>query len=139
MRKDEAEKDAAGESTIPKASAAASASGSGGGASGSGSSAGGGGGDSQFGVYHEHIHDRFFSMWDQPTSIARTANFVTGLRIRIASDGTISSAKVVHSSGNVVMDESVQAAAQRVLKVNSPPAAILSGGAYEVTINFELE
>ena len=138
-KNDEAKKDAAGESTIPKATAVASAAGASGGASGTGSSAGGGGGESQFGIYHEQIHDRFFSVWDQPTSIAKTANFVTGLRIRIASDGTISSAKVVRSSGNVVMDESVQAAAQRVLKINPPPAALISGGAYEVTINFELE
>jgi hypothetical protein len=30
-------------------------------------------------------------------------------------------------------------AARRVLKVNPPPAGLLSGGAYQVTINFQLE
>ena len=78
-------------------------------------------------------------MWDQPTSITGTANFTTGLRIKIESDGRISDFQVVRSSGNVVMDESVMAAARRVLKVNAPPASLLSGGAYTVTINFELE
>ena len=112
---------------------------SGGAASGSASGAAGGNGDSLFGLFHEHIHDRFFSVWDQPTSIAGTANFVTGLRIKIESDGRISDFKVVRSSGNVIMDESVMAAARRVLKVNPPPAGLLSGGAYQVTINFELE
>lgn len=91
------------------------------------------------GAYHSHLHDRFFSMWDQPTSISGTANFVTGLRIKIESDGRISDFRVVRSSGNVVMDESVLAAARRVLKVNAPPAGMLSSGSYQVTINFELE
>ncbi len=91
------------------------------------------------GAFHEHIHDRFFSVWDQPTSIASSARFVTGLRIRIEADGRISDFKIVRSSGNVVMDESVLAAARRVLKVNAPPSGLLSGGAYQVTINFELE
>lgn len=100
---------------------------------------GGGGGAAEFGTYHDHIHDRFFSLWDQPTSIASTAKFVTGLRIRIEADGRISSYKVVRSSGNVVMDESVLSAAARVIKIDGPPRALLSGGAYEVTINFELE
>lgn len=78
-------------------------------------------------------------MWDQPTSIAGAANFVTGLRIKIESDGRISDVRVVHSSGNVIMDDSVMSAARRVLKVNAPPAQLLSGGSYQVTINFELE
>jgi TonB family protein len=104
-----------------------------------GSASGGGGGTAEIGTYHDHIHDRFFSVWDQPTSIANTANFVTGLRIRIESDGRISDFKVVRSSGNVVMDESVLAAARRVLKVDALPKGLGSGGAYEVTINFELE
>lgn len=78
-------------------------------------------------------------MWDQPTSIAASAHFVTGLRIKIEPDGRVSDFKVVRSSGNVVMDESVLAAARRVLKVNAPPSSLLSGGAYQVTINFELE
>lgn len=64
---------------------------------------------------------------------------MTGLRIRIEADGRISSYKVVRSSGNVVMDESVLSAAARVIKIDGPPRALLSGGAYEVTINFELE
>ena len=104
-----------------------------------GGTGGGGGGTADFGSYHDHIHDRFFSLWDQPTSIASTAKYVAGLRIRIEPDGRISSYKIVRSSGNVIMDESVLAAAARVLKIDTPPKALLSGGAYEVTINFELE
>ncbi len=117
----------------------AEATGAPGGAGGAGGSGPGGPGSAEAGTYHGLIHDRFFSMWDQPTSIASTANFTTGLRIRIESDGRISDFKVVRSSGNVVMDESVLAAARRVAKIDPPPRGLLSGGAYEVTINFELE
>jgi TonB family protein len=125
------------ESSVPKAEAVGTKTGGSAGAASGG--AVGGSGDNLFGVFHEHIHDCFFSVWDQPTSIAGTANFVTGLRIKIESDGRISDFTVVRSSGNVVMDESVMAAARRVLKVDPPPAGLLSGGAYQVTINFELE
>ena len=87
-------------------------------------------------AFAEHIHDRFFSVWDQPTSIASGS---TGLSIKIESDGRISDFKLVSSLSNRVLDESVMAAARRVLKVNPPPAGLLSGGAYQVTINFEVE
>lgn len=71
--------------------------------------------------------------------MAGTAKFVTALRIRIEADGRISSYKIVRSSGNVLMDESVLSAASKVTKIESPPRELLSGGSYEVTINFELE
>jgi TonB family protein len=94
---------------------------------------------SDFGWYHELIHDRFFGVWDQPTSIVGSANFTTTLRITIAADGRISNFRVVRSSGNVVMDESVLAAARRVLKIDAPPKNLVTGGSYEVNINFELQ
>jgi TonB family protein len=101
---------------------------------------GGGGDSSQFGWYHELIHDRFYSQWDQPTSIFDSSkSFVCTLQIRIDNDGKISDVKVVRSSGNVVMDESVMSAAQRVLKIDPLPAGLGSGGAYTVNINFELQ
>lgn len=120
------------------ATAAGASGGAGGGGGGTGTGAGGGG-SAEFGTYHSHIHDRFFSLWDQPTSIVSAAKFTTGLKIRIEADGRISSYKIVRPSGNVIMDESVLAAAAKVGRIDSPPKALLSGGAYEVTINFELE
>jgi TonB family protein len=102
-------------------------------------SASGGGGTSDFGWYHEMIHDRFFGLWDQPTSIVGSANFIATLRITIGADGRISDFRIIKSSGNVVMDESVLAAARRVLKVDAPPKSLAPGGAYSVNINFELE
>ena len=108
-----------------------------GGAAGQG---GGGGGSSEFGWYHTLIHDRFYSQWDQPTSIFDSSkSFVCTLQIRIEPNGKIAGVKVVRSSGNVIMDDSVMAAANRVLQIDPPPAALAGGGPYTVNINFELQ
>lgn len=100
---------------------------------------GGSSGTSNFGWYHEMIHDRFFGVWDQPTSIVGSAKFTTTLKITIAADGSVSGFSVLRSSGNVVMDESVMAAARRVGRIDAPPKDLLKGGSYTVNINFELD
>jgi TonB family protein len=108
--------------------------------SGAAGQGGGGGGSSEFGWYHSLIHDRFYSQWDQPTSIFDSSkSFVCTLQIRIEPNGKIAGVKVVRSSGNVIMDDSVMAAANRVLQIDPPPAALAAGGAYTVNINFELQ
>ena len=85
------------------------------------------------------IHDRFFGVWDQPTSIVGSAKFTTTLKITIAADGRISNFSILRSSGNVVMDESVLAAARRVGRIDAPPKDLAKGGSYTVNINFELD
>lgn len=86
------------------------------------------------------IHDRFYSQWEQPTSIFDSSHsFVATLQIRIEKDGHIAEVKIVKSSGNVVMDESVMAAAKRVLQIDPLPAGLGGGNAYTVNINFELQ
>lgn len=85
------------------------------------------------------LKDRFHAQWDQPTSIYEANNaFITTVSIRIEPDGTISRATVVRSSGNAVMDQSVQVALNRVKKVPPVPKE-MAKGAYEIRINFELE
>src|SRR5207253_6819580 len=106
---------------------------------GNGSGSGALNGSSDFGWYHELIHDRFHSQWDQPTSIySAETKFAATLKIRIERDGTISNASIVKSSGNPVMDESVLSAAARVKKIDPLPQG-LSTSAYEININFELD
>jgi TonB family protein len=85
------------------------------------------------------IHDRFYSQWQQPTSVVSSdQKFVTTVAIRIQKDGSISTVSLANSSGNVIMDESVMAAAQRVTQIDPLPAG-LGGDYYDVKINFELE
>jgi TonB family protein len=86
------------------------------------------------------IHDRFYSQWDQPTTIFESSSkFTCTVQIRIERDGTISSAKVISGSGNVVMDQSVEAALKRVRKIDPIPSGLGGSGAYTVNINFELD
>ena len=84
------------------------------------------------------LHDRFFSEWDQPTtSVPAGAKLATVVSLRIEKDGRVSSFKIVRSSGNILIDESVSAAAARVSQVDPLPPG-LTAVPYEVRINFEL-
>lgn len=93
------------------------------------------------GAYHELIHDRFYSQWEQPTTIPteHKHDFVSTLQIIIQADGTISHFTLVKPSGNPVMDSSVLAAAGKVLKITPLPHGVGDSGNYVVNINFELE
>jgi len=101
--------------------------------------AGGAGSQSQFGSYGSILHDRFYSEWVQPTSIATVGakNSVLA-KLRIEKDGRVSSFEVVRPSGNNELDESVKALANRVSRVEPLPDGLGKGDHYDVKINFEL-
>jgi TonB family protein len=61
------------------------------------------------------------------------------VKIRILKDGTISSAEIVRSSGNPIMDTSVLAALKRVSRIDPLPGGLGAGDGYTVNINFELQ
>ena len=118
---------------------AGTAPGTGGGHRGGAGHAGGGATQGDFGWYNSMLHDRFYSRWDQPTSIVTaTSKFSALVKIRIEKDGTISDVSLASSSGNDVMDQSVMEAARRVTQVDPLPEGLGDGGPYEVKINFEL-
>jgi outer membrane biosynthesis protein TonB len=94
---------------------------------------------SDFGWYGNMLHDRFYKEWVQPTTVvASGAKFSALAKIRIEKDGGISDFKIVRSSGNVVVDESIEAVAKRVTRVDSLPSGLANGDHYDVNINFEL-
>jgi TonB family C-terminal domain len=101
--------------------------------------AGGAGSESQFGWYGSMLHDRFYSEWVQPTTIATVGakNSVLA-KLRIEKDGRVSSFEVVRPSGNNELDESVKALANRVSRVEPLPDGLGKGDHYDVKINFEL-
>jgi outer membrane biosynthesis protein TonB len=83
---------------------------------------------SELAWYGTMLHDRFHKAWEQPKSIVATgAKMSTLVKIRIEKP-----------SGNVVVDESVAAIAQRVTQVDPLPAGLGNGAYYEVKIDFEL-
>ena len=85
------------------------------------------------------LHDRFFSQWVQPTSVVSSgARMSTLVKLRIEKDGRVSAFNIIRSSGNVVIDESVAAVANRVTRVDPLPPG-LGSSFYEVNINFELK
>jgi TonB family protein len=94
---------------------------------------------SQFSSYASMLHDRFFSQWVQPTSVVPSgARMSTLVKLRIEKDGRVSAFNIIRSSGNVVIDESVAAVANRVTRVDPLPPG-LGSSFYEVNINFELK
>jgi len=106
---------------------------------GNGEHAGGGGGQSQFGWYGSMLHDRFYSEWVQPTTIASSGEkFHVLVKLRIEKDGRVSNFEIVKPSGNATVDESVAAVAKHVTQVDPLPAGLGSGDRYDVKINFEL-
>jgi TonB family protein len=120
------------------AGATSGAAGTGGGKRGGAGRAGGGDHAGEFGWYNSMIYDRFYSVWQQPTSIVQSdAKYVTTVTIRIEKDGRISNASLAKPSGNVVMDDSVMTAARRVTKIEPLPQG-LGSDFYEVNIAFEL-
>ena len=89
--------------------------------------------------YGNMLHDRFYREWEQPTTVVASGAKLSALaKIRIEKDGRISDFKIVRSSGNVVVDESVEVVGKKVTRVDALPAGIGSGGHYDVNINFAL-
>ena len=94
---------------------------------------------SEFAWYGTMLHDRFHKAWEQPKSIVATgAKMSSIVKIRIEKDGHVSKFAIVKPSGNVVMDESVEAIAKRVTQVDPLPEGLTQKSYYEVKIDFEL-
>src|SRR6266567_1677433 len=101
--------------------------------------AGGAGPESQFGWYGSMLHDRFYSEWAQPTTLATAGSKNSVLaKLRIEKDGRVSSFEIVRPSGSSDLDESVKALANRVSRVEPLPDGLGKGDHYDVKINFEL-
>jgi TonB family protein len=101
--------------------------------------AGGAGPESQFGWYGSMLHDRFYSEWVQPTTLATAGSKNSVLvKLRIEKDGRVSSFEIVRPSGSSDLDESVKALANRVSRVEPLPDGLGKEDHYDVKINFEL-
>lgn len=137
--KTEANGNGAGSAPARSGAAGAPASGSGKGTGKVGSGPGSGA-PSDFGAYFALLRDRYYAVWNQPTSLDRAAgDLITTLRIKAQRDGTVLSSEIVKSSGNSVMDGSVLAAAEQVTKIDPLPKGLGREEVLEIPINFKLD
>src|SRR4051794_5115685 len=94
---------------------------------------------SEYAWYGTMLHDRFNKAWQQPKSIVATGAKMSAIvKIRIEKDGRVSKFTIVKPSGNVPVDESVAAIAERVTQVDPLPEGLAKKSYYEVKIDFEL-
>lgn len=104
-----------------------------------GGRAGGSANESRFAWYGSMLHDRFYSEWVQPTTVATAgAKNSVLVKLRIEKDGRVSIFEIVRPSGNNDLDDSVRAIANRVSRVEALPDGLGKGDHYDVKINFEL-
>jgi TonB family protein len=106
---------------------------------GGGSAAGGSSARAETQWYGRMLHDRFHNAWDQPTTVIASGTKMSALvRVRIEKSGRVSHFDLVKPTGNVVVDDSVRAVANKVTQLDPLPDGIGTGDHYDVTINFEL-
>ena len=95
---------------------------------------------SDFGGYFSQLRDRYYAVWNQPTSLDRAGgDLIATLRIKVQRDGTVLAYEIVKSSGNSVMDGSVLAAAEQVKKIDALPAGLGKEDTVDIPINFKLD
>lgn len=105
---------------------------------GAGSGTGGSGGTySPFAWYYNQVRAAMYEAWQQPSALSGRRGMVTTVEIRVQRDGRITSRKIIKSSGNFLMDDSVMRALEAVSSLPALPAAM--GGFYkDIIIDFEL-
>jgi TonB family protein len=90
------------------------------------------------GAYHRALHSAINSRWIQPRGIYSRQQQYTKVNLTIRRDGSIAAYRVVGSSKNQEMDQSVLGAINNVGKL-PPLPNWLPGATYNVTINFTLD
>jgi len=90
--------------------------------------------------YFSQLRDRYYAVWNQPTSLERAGgDLVTTLRIKVKRDGTVLGSEIVKPSGNSLMDGSVLAAAEQVKKIDALPDGLGKEDIVDIPINFKLD
>jgi protein TonB len=115
-----------------------SGSGTGSGVPGGTGTGGGSGGADAISGFHQNVKDSYFSQWQQPRGLTLSgAKYRVRTEIVIDRAGRISSARIVTTSGNAEMDQSVREAVGRVNKVAPLPKGI-DGETYALILNFDI-
>lgn len=88
------------------------------------------------GAYSNHVRDRLYAAWQQPESLKNLPGLVTSVQITIQQDGRVGNGKILKSSGNAAMDESVLKAVRTVKAMRALPTGVK--GPVDLEIEFEL-
>ncbi len=102
-------------------------------------SGGAGARSSEAGHYSHRMHNRFYEAWVQPKTVGLPRGKISvPVDVEIDARGRIAGFKIVRSSGNTAVDQSIAAVGERVRKVAAPPAAG-AGKPFRLRIFFELD
>ena len=86
-------------------------------------------------LYYETIRRTMYNAWLQPTSLP--VNLAVEVTIELMENGAVVDRQISKSSGNQVMDDSVQKAIHAVTRINGLPADFVKSHS-RITIVFEL-
>lgn len=94
--------------------------------------------DASFAWYLALVRTAMYDAWQQPSALAGRRGLTTQMLIRVRRDGTITSRRMIGSSGNALMDNSVIQAVESIKTLPPLPAGF--GSDYrDITVDFELE
>ncbi|NCA83192.1 MAG: TonB C-terminal domain-containing protein, partial [Opitutae bacterium] len=94
--------------------------------------------DSQLalGAYFNHVHERMYAVWQQPSQLKNLPGLRTVVDITVAPDGRITARRKTHGSGNDLMDDSVMAAVNSLKALRALPAGYRKP--VDISITFEI-
>jgi TonB family protein len=94
--------------------------------------------DSQLalGAYYNHVHERMYAVWQQPSQLKSLPGLSTDVRITVAPDGRITGRTKTRGSGNDLMDDSVMKAVNTIKALRALPAGYRKP--VDIEITFEI-
>lgn len=87
-------------------------------------------------AYFNHVHERMYAVWQQPSQLKSLPGLSTDVRITVAPDGRITGRTRTRSSGNGLMDDSVMQAVNAVKALKALPAGFRKP--VDIEITFEI-
>lgn len=74
------------------------------------------------GAYFNHVHERMYAVWQQPSQLKSLPGLSTDVSITVAPDGRITARNKTRGSGNDLMDDSVMQAVNSIKALRALPA-----------------
>ncbi len=88
------------------------------------------------GAYYNHVHERMYAVWQQPSQLKSLPGLSTDVSITVAPDGRITGRTKTRGSGNELMDKSVMDAVNSIKALRALPAG--HRRPVDITITFEI-